>query len=217
MPATAVQKMQNVIGLTVSWKSTMRFQLLVRLKFLLVVTAVVLTVAAMNGGTKTSEKSELGHPPLSGGSENQIQISQLEPKPVPASSDIKIGSLETAVPVENLVSESTLTFDFEYTFTLEDYINVYFEPEDRALMLRIAFCESTGFPDDTSSDAINRSSGAAGWFQHLPKFWEERTEAAGIAGADILDPVTNVFVASWLFYETPQKTSHWYPSEQCWG
>ena len=101
--------------------------------------------------------------------------------------------------------------------TLQDLVNEYFEPEDREWALRVAFCESTGFPEDTISYAVNKSSGAAGWFQHLPKFWEERSMKAGIPDGDIMDPENNVLVASWLLYETPQRTSHWYPSEHCWG
>jgi hypothetical protein len=119
--------------------------------------------------------------------------------------------------VQDTVPEATFVVSTPSKFTLSDYVDAFFEPEDKDLILRIVWCESTGYPEDTSSDAINKSSGASGWFQHLPKFWEERTEAAGIAGAEILDPVANVLVASYLFYHTPQRSGHWYPSEHCWG
>ena len=101
--------------------------------------------------------------------------------------------------------------------TLLSLVHKYFEEDDHEWALTVAFCESSAQPDHETSDAVNSSSGAAGWFQHLPKFWEERTEAAGIPDADILDPEANVLVAAWLLYETPQQTSHWYPSEWCWG
>ena len=116
--------------------------------------------------------------------------------------------------VENEISKVELP---EPPLTLQDLVDKYFEPEDRQWALRVAFCESTGFPEDITSDAVNRSSGAAGWFQHLPKFWEERSTKAGIPGGDIMDPENNVYIASWLLYETSQGTSHWYPSEHCWG
>ena len=72
-------------------------------------------------------------------------------------------------------------------------------------------------PDDVFSFAVNKSSRAAGWFQHLPKFWEERTEAAGIPGASIADPVAQLKVAAYLLYETPQGRGHWMQSQACWG
>ena len=100
--------------------------------------------------------------------------------------------------------------------TLEELVANYFEPGDQAWALRVAFCESSATGRETYSAAINRSSGSAGWFQHLPKFWDERSVAAGFAGADLLDPEANVGVAAWLLYSTPGGKQHWYPSESCW-
>ena len=102
-------------------------------------------------------------------------------------------------------------------FTLGQLIDYFFAEDDRPWALRVAFCESSAQPDDLSTDAIHSSSRASGWFQHLPKFWQERSEKAGFAGVDIMDPVANVGVAAWLLYHTPQGSGHWYPSESCWG
>jgi soluble lytic murein transglycosylase-like protein len=63
---------------------------------------------------------------------------------------------------------------------------------DRAL--RVMWCESKGDPG-----AVNGRSGAAGLFQHLPKYWDDRAAKAGWAGADIFDPTANVAVAAWLW------------------
>jgi len=101
--------------------------------------------------------------------------------------------------------------------TLAELIGQNFEMEDWAWALKVAFCESSAQPEDVVSKAVHKRSGASGWFQHLPKFWEYRTEAAGIPGADIMDPVANVEVAAYLLYQTPQGKGHWYPSEHCWG
>ena len=100
-------------------------------------------------------------------------------------------------------------------FTLGQLVDYFFAEPDRAWALKVALCESSGLPDHVSSDAVHPSSRASGWFQHLPKFWKERSEAAGFAGVDILDPVANVGVAAWLLYDGGGK-SHWYPSESCW-
>ena len=132
-------------------------------------------------------------------------------------------TVETSLYIkEELVSTNTYldvgtTSTLPPAVTLSDLIQEYFEPEDWDWALTVAFCESSAQSHHTTSDAVNPSSGASGWFQHLPKFWEERSRKAGIPDADILDPEANVLVASWLLYETPQQTSHWYPSEWCWG
>jgi hypothetical protein len=72
---------------------------------------------------------------------------------------------------------------------------------DRALCLMDY--ESRGDPN-----ATNPRSGAAGLFQHLPKYWAERSSAAGVPGANIYDPEANVAVAAWLRNDGWQ---HWSP------
>ena len=106
--------------------------------------------------------------------------------------------------------------------TLGEYIQVYFAPEDHDLMEQIAWCESSANADDEYSLAVNPRSGATGWFQHLPKWWDERSKKAGFEGRSILDPEANVGVASFLYYnmngnERWGGASHWYPSRRCWG
>ena len=99
--------------------------------------------------------------------------------------------------------------------TLIEYVNTYFEVEDRDWALRVAFCESSGEPKDQFNEAVNDESGATGWFQHLPKFWIERSVKAGFAGFAINHPKANVGVASWLFYEYG-GSRHWNSSKSCW-
>ena len=106
--------------------------------------------------------------------------------------------------------------------TLGEYIQVYFAPEDHDLMEQIAWCESSANAHDEYSLAVNPRSGATGWFQHLPKWWDERSKKAGFEGRSILDPEANVGVASFLYYnmngnERWGGASHWYPSRRCWG
>ena len=99
--------------------------------------------------------------------------------------------------------------------TLIEYVNTYFEVEDRDWALRVAFCESSGEAGDQFNEAVNGESGATGWFQHLPKFWRERSIKAGFAGFTINHPKANVGVASWLFYEYG-GSRHWNSSKSCW-
>ncbi len=100
--------------------------------------------------------------------------------------------------------------------TIEELVDQFFDESDYDWAMTVAFCESSAQPGDTTSKAVHTRSGASGWFQHLPKFWQERSEAAGYAGVDILDPEANVGVASWLLYEGGGK-SHWNESKACWG
>ena len=105
--------------------------------------------------------------------------------------------------------------------SLDELVSVFFAPEDRDQMLQVAECESSANPDDTYSVAINPKSKAAGWFQHLPQYWHDRSPAAGFAGAHVLDPVANVAVAAHLYYgqnsnERWGGLSHWWPSYRCW-
>ena len=101
--------------------------------------------------------------------------------------------------------------------TLRQLIQTYLKPEDHGWAEEVAFCESSALPDDVFSFSVNKSSRATGWFQHLPKFWEERTEAAGIGGASIADPVAQVQIAAYLLYETSGGRHHWVQSKGCWG
>ena len=90
-------------------------------------------------------------------------------------------------------------------------VEAHFAPEDVARALAVISCESSGDPD-----AKNPRSSASGLFQHLGRFWPERSVKAGLAGADIFDPSANVAVAAWLVYDGG-GWSHWNPSRHCWG
>ena len=90
-------------------------------------------------------------------------------------------------------------------------VEASFAAGDVGQALMVISCESGGNPS-----ATNASSGAAGLFQHLPKYWAERSAAAGWEGADIYDPAANIAVAAWLVYEGG-GWSHWGPSAGCWG
>jgi hypothetical protein len=90
-------------------------------------------------------------------------------------------------------------------------VEAHFAPSDVARALAVISCESSGDPN-----AKNPRSSASGLFQHLGRFWAERSVKAGVPGADIFDPTANVTVAAWLVYEGG-GWSHWNPSRHCWG
>jgi hypothetical protein len=121
---------------------------------------------------------------------------------------------KAGVPVlkECPLDGSSCEFDEEiwlsHLSTLGELIDEYFEPEDREFFTWLAYCESSGSPQDIYSDAMHPTSKATGWFQHLPKFWIERSVRSGFAGFSIDHPVANVGVAAWLFYEDG-GAKHW--------
>ena len=88
-------------------------------------------------------------------------------------------------------------------------VTAYFAASDVDKALRVISCESGGDPN-----AVNRSSGAAGLFQHIPRYWPDRAVAIGLAGASIYDPVANVAAAAWLVYT--EGWSPWNASAGCW-
>jgi hypothetical protein len=88
-------------------------------------------------------------------------------------------------------------------------VSSYFAPEHVDLALLIISCESGGDPN-----AQNRRSGAAGLFQQIPRYWEERVAAAGMPGASIFDPIANVAASAYLAYS--DGWSHWAASASCW-
>jgi hypothetical protein len=102
----------------------------------------------------------------------------------------------------------------EPSATLRELVDRHFLPADRDWAFRVAFCESSADPADVISTKVS-SALAVGWFQHLAKFWLERSEAAGFAGASPFDGDANVAVAAWLLYEGGGPR-HWNPSRTCW-
>jgi hypothetical protein len=88
--------------------------------------------------------------------------------------------------------------------------SAYFGPDDVERALVVIACESNGDPD-----AKNPHSTASGLFQHLTRYWPQRAEAAGFAGASVFDPEANVAVAAWLVY-SGGGWNHWAASAGCW-
>ena len=74
-------------------------------------------------------------------------------------------------------------------------ISEYFNPEDVNKAIRIAWCESRFNPQ-----SINLRTGATGMFQHLPRYWKERSGAAGFSGAELTDPEASIAAAAWAVY-----------------
>ena len=72
-------------------------------------------------------------------------------------------------------------------------VAVYFPPGRVDAALSVMNCESFGDPAIT-----NPSSGAAGLFQHIPRYWPERAAAVGFPDASPYDAEANIAAAAWL-------------------
>ena len=65
--------------------------------------------------------------------------------------------------------------------------------------------ESLGAAQSDNADAadaksINLRTGAQGIFQHLPRYWDERSTAAGFEGAEQTNPEASIAAAAWAVY-----------------
>lgn len=98
--------------------------------------------------------------------------------------------------------------------TLGELIDRFFLEPDRDWAHRVAFCESSGQTHHSESSEVSAAL-ASGWFQHLAKYWVERSTAAGWEGYGIFHGEANVAVAAWLLYEGGGPR-HWNPSRTCW-
>lgn len=84
------------------------------------------------------------------------------------------------------------------------WVQIYFQPWDVDRALRIMRCESLGDPW-----AKNRLSGAAGLFQHMPRYWPERSARFGWAGWSVWSPDANIAIAAALVYHDSMSWRHW--------
>ena len=111
-------------------------------------------------------------------------------------------------------SHGCLPGDSHYQLpTLGELINKYFLPEDRELAHQIAFCESSARSWHIGSEVVSHAF-AIGWFQHLAKYWPDRSKKAGWEDYHPFHAEANVAVAAWLFYSS--GIHHWNPSKSCW-
>lgn len=74
-------------------------------------------------------------------------------------------------------------------------VAAYFTAKDINKAVRVAWCESRFNPQ--SSDL---RTGAIGIFHHLPRYWAERSTAAGFPGAQATDPEASIAAAAWAVY-----------------
>lgn len=108
--------------------------------------------------------------------------------------------------LRNLIADADPPTTQEVTHDVERWrglVQAHFGPTTTDAALRVMACESGGNPD-----AYNSSSGASGLFQHLQRYWDARSDAAGWGDVSPFDPPANVAVAAWLS-NRGADWSHW--------
>jgi hypothetical protein len=106
---------------------------------------------------------------------------------------------EATTPVEPAATEpsqGTIASDgWLSQVEVRELVSRYFKTEDVNKAVRVAWCESRFDPAST-----NLRTGAVGLFQHLPRYWDERAEEAGFAGAEPTDAAASTAAAAWAVY-----------------
>ncbi len=74
-------------------------------------------------------------------------------------------------------------------------VTLYFDRADVNRAVRIAWCESRFDPG-----SVNLRTGGVGLFQHLPRYWAERSSEAGFGGYPATDPEASTAAAAWEVY-----------------
>lgn len=74
-------------------------------------------------------------------------------------------------------------------------ISIYFQPSDVNQAVRVAWCESRFDPNHH-----DLKTGGVGLFNHLPRYWDERSSNAGFAGVAATDSEASTAAAAWEVY-----------------
>ena len=165
------------------------------------------------GSRPASQQSSPDEPASTGANTLRSPIIQTPLPTSPSTTPTPPPTTTSSTPTTTTTTTTTLTPLRDPPPEAEQWrslIEEYFPSAEVGQALAVLWCESRGI-----AKATNPSSGAAGLFQHLPKYWPERSVAAGFTGSDIYNPQANAGVAAWL--ATTQGWYHWNASKHCWG
>lgn len=165
-------------------------------------TIVPETITSTTTTTVPSIDEELAM--MRGYDENEVEAESEEAESVSEEQELLEVAPQAAPPIPMGVSEKMYSNAVEQWRTL---VLKYFGKWELDNAMAVLDCESEGNPDAQNPS----STRASGLFQHLPRYWEDRSTRAGWAGADIFDPIANVAVAAWL--QQNHGWGHW----ECWG
>ena len=124
---------------------------------------------------------------LSGSTGDPVLPSESEP----ATSDVDAANSPTTTSIPIEVDAGGWLSEIQ----VRALVSEYFEPRDVNKAVRIAWCESRFDPD-----SVNLRTGGVGLFQHLPRYWADRSAAAGFDGLPATDPEASTAAAAWEVY-----------------
>ena len=94
-----------------------------------------------------------------------------------------------------------LVYEALEDYGVEDQIDTF---------MRVMNCESRGDPNAHNTVVYsNPLDQASGLMQHMPRWWDERSTAAGFAGYSPFDPVANIYTSVWLLTSRGGGWTHW--------
>ena len=93
---------------------------------------------------------------------------------------------------------------------VEEALEAYGIPDEIDTFMRVLHCESRGDPNAHNTVVYeNPKDQASGLMQHMPRWWDDRSNAAGFGGYSPFDPVANIFTSAWLLTSRGGGWSHW--------
>ena len=126
-----------------------------------------------------------------------VDNSEVSAAPLPPDAD-ELTSVDKTDEVETDTAEGTTaspTSGWLSEVEVRAWVSLYFEPADVNRAVRIAWCESRFDPN-----SLDRRTGGAGLFRHLPRYWDDRATNAGFAGVDPTDAEASTAAAAWAVY-----------------
>ena len=94
------------------------------------------------------------------------------------------------------------------------YVWDEWDRQDVDVAMRVLHCESKGDPNALNDRVYeNPKDQASGLMQHMPRYWDDRAAAIGMAGYSPFDPIANIYASAWLLTTRGGGWQHW----SCYG
>ncbi len=152
---------------------------------------VQLEAAAASLGHDAGAYAGLSFATLGGAASADVVIAEPELEAVDQPETEESASTESSAPGTSASPASGWLSQVE----VRALVGLYFEPTDINRAVRVAWCESKFDPEHK-----DLRTGGEGLFNHLPRYWDERSSNAGFAGHPATDPEAATAAAAWEVY-----------------
>ena len=118
------------------------------------------------------------------------------------------------IPVAEPVPEVWGWQTDRWTPIVAEALEEYGIPDQLHTFMKVLHCESRGDPYAHNTDVYsNPADQASGLMQHMPRYWDDRAAAIGMAGYSPFDPIANIYASAWLLTTRGGGWQHW----SCYG